>query len=118
MTRRELLGPGEPSMRLGGVLPPAALPLRNVRDIHASPPCSHYLNPQHERRVRSAWTVAMDCDLLVFVVDAHRQLLKPDPRVFKVIADYGSGEPPAGLASSQWNPPLAVLVLNKVDAVR
>ena len=118
MTRPGLLAPGEPEV--GGVAPAAARHVYNLDNYKPmlSPPCSHYLNPQHERRVRSAWTVAVDCDLLVFVVDACRQLLKPDPRIAKVIADYGSGAPPAGLAGSQWSPPPAVLVLNKVDMVQ
>ena len=34
----------------------------------------HYKNPKHERRVKSAWSVAADCDLLLFIVDAHRQV--------------------------------------------
>lgn len=37
-------------------------------------PARHYKNPRHERRVKSAWAVAADCDLLLFLVDAHRQV--------------------------------------------
>ena len=56
--------------------------------------------------------------MLLFVIDAQRQLAKPDPRVVRVIAEYGSGKPPAGIAGTQWHPPPAVLVLNKVDALQ
>lgn len=29
---------------------------------------------QHAKRVRSAWGTAADCELLLFIVDAHRQV--------------------------------------------
>lgn len=168
------------------------------RSVAAGTSCSrrHYKNPKHERRVKSAWSVAADCDLLLFIVDAHRQvrhlcncmysmhnsvvvdrwrvpsllqvrqgskhtllqelcscacsyagtqvkqtvysnceltpclpgsclapfldaclqLAQPDPRVERLVADFGSG---ANLGlGSVWEPPQAVLVMNKVDAVR
>jgi 50S ribosomal subunit-associated GTPase HflX len=48
-------------------------------------------------------------------VDAGRQLSLPDPRVTRVIADYGSrsAQGPGG----DWVLPPAVLILNKVDTV-
>ena len=49
----------------------------------------HYKSPQHQARVQSAWRVAQDTDVLLFLVDAHRQLLRPDPRVLRVVEDYG-----------------------------
>ncbi|KAI3438239.1 hypothetical protein D9Q98_000676 [Chlorella vulgaris] len=75
----------------------------------------HYMNPTHQQRVRSAWTLAADCELLLFLVDAARELQRPDPRVSRLLADSTSAarlDMPAG-----WQPPPAVLVLNKVDAI-
>lgn len=46
----------------------------------------HYRNGVHEKKVSSAWSAAADCDALVFIVDAHRQLSRPDPRVVRLIA--------------------------------
>lgn len=62
--------------------------------------------------------MAADCDLLLFIVDAHRQLERSDPRVLRLIAEYGSGKAPAGMESAAWSPPPSVLVLNKVDALQ
>ncbi|GAB4814249.1 hypothetical protein N2152v2_001295 [Parachlorella kessleri] len=78
----------------------------------------HYKNPRHERRVKSAWTVAGDCDLLLFILDAHRQLVQADPRVEKLLSDFGSGAN-LGLGSegAGWAPPPSLLIMNKVDAV-
>lgn len=87
----------------------------------------HYKNPRHAQRVQSAWTTAADCDLLLFVLDAHRQMAAPDPRVEKVVNAIGSvvdgsdARPPAahepgpatGRASQQLLP--SILVMNKVD---
>ena len=77
--------------------------------------CRHYKNPKHQRRVRSAWTVAGDCDLLLFLVDAQRELHRPDPRIARMLTESTSS---AGLGlPDSWQPPPALLVLNKVDAV-
>jgi GTPase Era involved in 16S rRNA processing len=59
--------------------------------------------------------MAAGCDLLLLIVDAHRQLAKSDPRVLRLIAEYGSGKAPAGLSGAPWSPPPSILVLNKVD---
>lgn len=32
---------------------------------------------QHAKRVRSAWGTASDCEMLLFIVDAHRQVVPP-----------------------------------------
>lgn len=96
---------------------PAASPHLNC-SLPLSPPCPitrHYMNPTHQQRVRSAWTLAADCELLLFLVDAARELQRPDPRVSRLLADSTSAarlDMPAG-----WQPPPAVLVLNKVDAI-
>lgn len=34
----------------------------------------YYRGNSHARRVRSAWGTATDCELLLFIVDAHRQV--------------------------------------------
>ena len=41
----------------------------------------HYRNPKHAAKVSSAWAAAASCDSLLFIVDAHRQATRPDPRV-------------------------------------
>lgn len=76
----------------------------------------HYRNPAHQRRVRGAWAVAGDCDLLLFLVDAARELQRPDPRIHRLLADSCTAAG-LGLGSDEWQPPPAVLVLNKCDAV-
>ncbi|KAL4450072.1 hypothetical protein ABPG77_010741 [Micractinium sp. CCAP 211/92] len=75
----------------------------------------HYKNPAHQRRVRGAWTAAGDCDLLLFLVDAARELQRADPRIARLLAD--SASPQRLGMPADWQPPPAVLVLNKVDAV-
>lgn len=69
--------------------------------------CRYYHGPQHAQRVESAWNIASSCDVLVFVVDAHRQLLRPDPRVERQLAVLGTAD----------SLPPTALILNKVDAV-
>lgn len=66
----------------------------------------HYHNAKHETRVKSAWKMAKNCGLLLFIVDAARQLQKPDPRVLDMVARI-----------QEFSPPPSILVLNKVDAV-
>ncbi|KAL4452389.1 hypothetical protein ABPG75_008051 [Micractinium tetrahymenae] len=75
----------------------------------------HYKNPAHQRRVRGAWSAAGDCDLLLFLVDAARELQRADPRIARLLADSASRQR-LGMPQD-WQPPPAVLVLNKVDAV-
>eukprot|EP00898_Chlorokybus_atmophyticus_P003305 jgi/Chlat1/3976/Chrsp26S08872 len=53
--------------------------------------------------VSSAWSTAERCDVLMMLVDAHRQALHPDPRVERLLNTLYEDLPPA------------VLVLNKVD---
>ncbi|BDA47463.1 probable GTPase Era at C-terminar half [Coccomyxa sp. Obi] len=64
---------------------------------------------QHAKRVRSAWGTAADCELLLFIVDAHRQITEPDERVVKLVEELAAGPLPS------WEPPPAVLLLNKID---
>lgn len=85
----------------------------------------HYRNAAHGRKVESAFGVASECDVLLFVVDAARQMERRDLRVLNLVRktreamrrllyeDYlterEEGEPSAV--------PEAVLVLNKVDKI-
>ena len=85
----------------------------------------HYRNAAHGRKVESAFGVASECDVLLFVVDAARQMERRDLRVLHLVqktreamrrflyedylAERGEGEPSAV--------PEAVLVLNKVDKI-
>ena len=45
----------------------------------------HYRNGTHRRKVESAFEVASECDVLLFVVDAARYLERKDSRVLGVI---------------------------------
>ncbi|KAK9823289.1 hypothetical protein WJX72_001635 [[Myrmecia] bisecta] len=63
----------------------------------------------HEQRVRSAWGTAADCDELLFIIDAHRQVVWPDTRVTTLIQQLSTDPMP------DWQCPPATLVLNKVD---
>lgn len=79
--------------------------------------CRHYRNPAHQRRVRGAWAVAADCDLLLFLVDVARELQRPDPRIHRLLAESCTAEGLGLGDEAEWQPPPAVLVLNKCDAV-
>ncbi len=43
---------------------------------------------RQRERVSDAYATAALCDCLVFVVDADRQLRKPDPRVERLLLEY------------------------------
>lgn len=76
----------------------------------------HYRNPKHAAKVGSAWAAAASCDSILFIVDAHRQATRPDPRVSELLR--GAREnlerlrytKDSGLAI-----PKSILALNKVD---
>ena len=91
----------------------------------------HYRNMKQKERVSDAYATAALCDALVFVVDAERQLRRPDPRVERLVVEYrkeietfsegenenkGGGEEgeegEAALAT-----PRSILAMNKVDLV-
>ena len=38
------------------------------------PPCRQYRDMGHEANVKSAWSTAGNCDLIMFIVDAYRQV--------------------------------------------
>lgn len=68
------------------------------------------------RRVESAWSTAASCDLLAFVVDAHRQLAAPDVRVTRLVD--GLRRTAEAIAERALEPPSplpALLIMNKVD---
>jgi GTP-binding protein Era len=73
------------------------------------------LSPRHLRRIESAWKTASECDVLLFVIDAQRQLARPDPRVLRLVQSLRGGTIP-GLGSKLTLPATA-LVLNKVDMI-
>lgn len=74
--------------------------------------CRFYRDKQHKNRIESAWKTALSADILMFVVDAHRQILKPDPRVLQQVANLNSMK--FFFEGAQDDPALS-LVLNKVD---
>jgi GTPase len=83
----------------------------------------HYRNAAHKRKVESAFGVASECDVLLFVVDAARHLERKDPRVLGIIEktrnalsellheEYVTPEDGKSVI------PEAILVLNKVDLI-
>lgn len=76
----------------------------------------HYRNPTHATKVSGAWAAAADCDYLLFIVDAHRQVQRPDPRIPTLLASAR-----ANLEALKYTNvtgiqmPPSVLALNKVD---
>lgn len=76
----------------------------------------HYRNPKHAAKVTSAWAAAASCDALLFIVDAHRQATRPDPRVEILLG--GAKEHLERLRYTEASGlaiPESVLALNKVD---
>lgn len=60
------------------------------------------------RRSESAWQLFSHCEVLLILVDAYRQIHKPDKRVLRLVEKLGMEENPH---------PKRVLVLNKVDII-
>lgn len=86
----------------------------------------HYRNPNHKNRIESAWKTTSECDLIMCVVDAARQIARPDMRVIRMVTSLGDYRRNAGNisnnSSSKFLPrtielPPSVLVLNKIDAI-
>jgi GTP-binding protein Era len=66
--------------------------------------------------VSGAWAAASDCDALLFIVDAHRQMTKPDPRIPNLLASARDHlEALKHTAETGLQIPPSVLALNKVD---
>jgi GTP-binding protein Era len=74
----------------------------------------------HATRVKSAWHAAADADVALFLVDAHRQVEAPDPRVALLISNAAEHlmPPVVGGDAQSRAAPRSVLVLNKADALR
>lgn len=76
----------------------------------------HYRNPKHAAKVSSAWAAAASCDSLLFIVDAHRQATRPDPRVTGLLSSAKDNlELLRYTKQSGLQIPNSVLALNKVD---
>ena len=77
----------------------------------------HYRNPTHGTKVAGAWAAASDCDLLLFIVDAHRQVKRPDPRIPYLLSTtrHQLGRIRRGGEATGVDIPPAALALNKVD---
>ncbi|KDD76121.1 SOUL heme-binding protein [Helicosporidium sp. ATCC 50920] len=73
----------------------------------------HYMNPKHRQSVESAWITAGDCDLMLYILDAERQLMLPDPRVERLIGNLSK---PSARPSNIELPP-TVLIMNKIDLI-
>ncbi|KAK9792758.1 hypothetical protein WJX73_009051 [Symbiochloris irregularis] len=69
----------------------------------------HVKDSDQRLRVRSAWSMAGMCDLMLLIIDAHRQVTLPDPRVVHLVEELAAGPIP------NWSCPPCLLVLNKVD---
>ena len=72
----------------------------------------------HATRVKSAWHAAADADVALFLVDAHRQVEEPDPRVALLISSAAEHLMPPVVGGASRAAPRSVLVLNKTDALR
>ena len=76
----------------------------------------HYRNPKHAQKVSSAWAAAASCDALLFIVDAHRQAMRPDPRVTALLSSAKEHLERLRYTDASGLPiPESVLALNKVD---
>ena len=76
----------------------------------------HYRNPKHAQKVSSAWAAAASCDALLFIVDAHRQAMRPDPRVTMLLSSAKEHLERLRYTEASGLPiPESVLALNKVD---
>lgn len=75
-----------------------------------------YRNAAQATRVSSAWGTASDCDILLFIVDVHRQAVQQDPRVMQLVKDLSQSIQAAADDTGENLP--ALLVLNKVDLVK
>eukprot|EP00897_Mesotaenium_endlicherianum_P007276 jgi/Mesen1/6577/ME000336S05800 len=67
------------------------------------------LKRETRRSVSRAWHVAEECEALLVLVDAERQIRQPDPRVWRLLERLGAER----LAGQQ-----RLVCLNKVDLVR
>lgn len=93
---------------------------------------AHYRSMKQRERVTDAYATAALCDALVFVVDAERQMRKPDPRVERLIVEHrreiesldaeasssSTSSPSTSSPSTSAYPPTSILALNKTDLVR
>lgn len=48
-------------------------------------PCRQYRDMGHEANVKSAWSTAGNCDMIMFIVDAHRQVSCPLCRLGQLV---------------------------------
>ncbi|DBA83023.1 TPA: hypothetical protein ACH3X1_006799 [Trebouxia sp. C0004] len=75
-----------------------------------------YRNAAQATRVSSAWGTASDCDILLFIVDVHRQAVQQDPRLTQLVKDLSQSIQAAADDTGENMP--ALLVLNKVDLIK
>lgn len=50
--------------------------------------CRQYLDQRHGDRVQSAWNIASSSDVTLLLIDAHRQLFRPDTRVVDLVEQF------------------------------
>lgn len=100
--------------------------IRHIIPFHCKVRCRHYKNAKHAERVQSAWKTAFNCDIILFLIDAARQLQQPDPRVLRLVSNFGSqrahddssnNDDSGNRSNSSRSIPSAILVLNKLDAI-
>ena len=48
-------------------------------------PCRQYRDMGHEANVKSAWSTAGSCDMVMFIVDAYRQVSSPLCRLDQLV---------------------------------
>lgn len=86
--------------------------------LHDTPGIVHSsqrLTTGYTQRVRSAWLTAAQCEVILFLVDANKQLVRQDPQVYRLAELLRHGPGPRML--HKWVPPPVSLVLNKVDRI-
>jgi GTP-binding protein Era len=75
----------------------------------------HYKDMKQRERVSDAYATAALCDALVFVVDAERQMRRPDPRVERLLLEYK--EELKNFDEENKQTPTSILALSKVDLI-
>eukprot|EP01024_Parvocaulis_polyphysoides_P021353 TRINITY_DN20107_c0_g1_i1.p1 TRINITY_DN20107_c0_g1~~TRINITY_DN20107_c0_g1_i1.p1 ORF type:complete len:472 (-),score=62.78 TRINITY_DN20107_c0_g1_i1:70-1485(-) len=77
----------------------------------------HFEIRTHKRmkRMPTGWTTASTSDMILFVVNAHREVERPDLNVRQAILEAANGT--AGGIPDDWQRPPMILVINKMDLI-
>ncbi|KAK3252728.1 hypothetical protein CYMTET_37994 [Cymbomonas tetramitiformis] len=77
----------------------------------------HTRHSSQGERVRMAWGTALSCDLILFIVDAFREVRRPDPRIPRLLRDINASMQETTTVWSERDTIPTALLLNKVDRI-